>query len=62
MAKYILTQYERGEWELFSLITSAWYGKEYYFLNEDGTAYSRSSHETMSREEAIQEFLDAIGV
>ena len=61
MAEYILTQYERGEWELFSLISSAWHGKQYYFLNDNGTVYSRASHKNMSREEAIYEFLEQIG-
>ena len=61
MAEYILTQYERGEWELFSLISSAWHGKQYYFLNDNGTVYSRASHKNMSREEAIYEFVEQIG-
>lgn len=47
-----------GEWEMFSLITSTYYGKQYYFLNEDGSVYSRASHSNMSRDEAINEFLD----
>ena len=47
-------------WELFELITSAYYGKMYYFRNEDGTVYSRASHENMSEDAAVREFLDHI--
>lgn len=54
-------QYQKGEWDMFELITSVYYGKQYYFPEQDGTVYSRASHKTMSREKAIQEFLDTIG-
>ena len=47
-----------GEWEMFNLITSTYYGKQYYFLNKDGSVYSRDSHTNMSRDEAVNEFLD----
>lgn len=56
-----LSEYERGQWELFELITSVYYGKQYYSIDEYGIAYSRESHKAMPREEAINEFLDAIG-
>lgn len=48
-------------WELFEFITGVWHGKQCYFLNEDGTVYSRASHKTMSQDEALQEFLGQIG-
>ena len=48
-------------WELFELITGVWHGKQYYFLNEDGTVYSRASHKNMGQDEALREFLDQIG-
>lgn len=47
-------------WELFELITFAWYGKQYYFLETSGWVYSRLTHKTMSQEDALQEFLDSI--
>ena len=50
-------QQSEGEWEMFSLITSTYYGKQYYFLNKDGSVYSRASHSNMSRDEAVDEFL-----
>lgn len=53
--------YADGEWELFTLITSAYYGKEYYFIQDDGTVYSRASCKYMKKDDAISEFLDAIG-
>lgn len=48
-------------WELFSLITSTYYGKEYYSRDRHGMVYSRASHEYMTPDEAVSEFLDAIG-
>ena len=53
-----LKPYEQGEWDMFELITSVWYGKRCYFLEDNGLAYSRLSHKTMTREEAVREFLD----
>lgn len=53
---------KQGEWDMFELITSAYFGKQYYFQEEDGTTvYSRQSHKHLTRDEAIQEFLDIIG-
>jgi len=50
--------YEQGRWDMFSLITSVYFGKECYILYSDGTVYSRKTHRTLQREEALQEFLD----
>lgn len=49
-------------WELFDLITSVYYGKQYYFREKHGLVYSRASHEYMSADEALNEFLDTIEV
>lgn len=54
----MLSPYEQGEWDMFWLITSVYFGKEYYFLNDDGSVYSRLTHMNKSREAAKQEFLD----
>lgn len=48
-------------WELFSLITSTCYGKERYFIEDNGIVYSRVSCRYMTREEAVSEFLRRIG-
>ena len=53
--------YADGEWELFTLITSAYYGKEYYFMQDNGLVYSRASCKHMQKDEAISEFLGIIG-
>ena len=50
-----------GEWDMFELITSAWYGKQCYFLEKNGIVYSRVSCKYMSVDEAIKEFLGRIG-
>ena len=63
--KYDRGQYDKGyadgEWEMFTLITSAFYGKEYYFMQDDGIVYSRASCEYMKKDDAISEFLRVIG-
>ena len=57
-----ITEYERGEWEMFELITSVWYGKSCYFLQDDpAIVYSRISGKHMKRDKAYLEFLDQIG-
>ena len=53
--------YADGEWELFTLITSAYYGKEYYFIQDDGLVYSRASCKYMKKDDAVREFLGIIG-
>ena len=59
MAKeFKMTPYEQGMWDMFSLITSAEYGKQYYFLEQHGMVYSRASHEYMTIEEAYEEYLN----
>ena len=56
-----MNDFEQGEWEMFCLISSAWYGKACYFMEPSGVVYSRASCQYMSREEAYKEFLDYIG-
>ena len=63
VGKDLQQAYAQGEWDMFELITSIWYGKQYYF--EDFGAgiemvYSRASHKSMKREEAYKEFFDFI--
>lgn len=57
-----LMAYEKGQWEMFEMITSAWYGKQCYFLQDDpGVVYSRASGKYLTRENAYMEFLNHIG-
>jgi len=54
--------YEKGEWDMFSLITSVWYGKECYFRELSGVVYSRLTNTYLaSAEKAYNEFLRRIG-
>ncbi len=55
--EYDRGQYEKGEWDMFELITSAYYGKQYYFLEPSGVVYSRESGKYIKRDEAYREFL-----
>lgn len=51
---------KKGEWDMFDLISSAYYGKGMYFKQDDGTVYSRHSGEYMTVDEAIREFISLI--
>lgn len=51
---------EIREWELFDLLSSAWYGKACYFKQDDGTVYSRISGQYLSFEQVIDEFTSAL--
>ena len=44
-------------WELFSLISAVWYGKDAYFQQDDGMVYSRISGESMTFDQAVDEFV-----
>ena len=47
-----------GEWSMFKRITDVYFEKEYYFLEKDGTVYSRLSHQTFAdMNTAYDEFL-----
>ena len=40
--------------------SSVWHGKQYYFLQDDGSVYSRESCRNMTLKEAIEEFCNAL--
>ena len=52
-----MTEFERGKFEMFDLITSVYYGKQYYFLQDNGMVYSRESGKEMVMDDAVSEFL-----
>ena len=56
-----MNDYEKGEWDMFVLLSSAWYGKQCYFLQDNEIVYSRNSCKYMNRDEAYVEFANAIG-
>lgn len=47
-------------WEMFELITSVYFGKQYYFVEDNGLVYSRETHKHMTKDDAINEFLGII--
>ena len=51
-----IQQFEAREWDLFDLLSSAWFGKRCYFQQDNGTVYSRVSGEYMTLDQAIDEF------
>ena len=52
-----MTDYERGEFDMFQLITSVFHGKQYYFLEDNGMVYSRECGKEITMDEAVNEFL-----
>lgn len=51
---------KKGEWDMFDLISSAYYGKGMYFKQDNGIIYSRHSGGYMTVDEAIREFISLI--
>lgn len=58
---YEAMDYEDGEWDMFKLITSVYYGKQYYFLQDNELVYSRASGKYMTFQQAVDEFLKEVG-
>ena len=52
-----LDEYEQGSWDMFIRITNAYFGKQYYFMQDNGTVYSRYSGTYVTKEDAIEEFI-----
>jgi len=56
-----MSQYELGQWDMFVTLSSAWWGKQYYFLQDNGWVYSRDSCGHITVEQAYAEFVKRIG-
>ena len=53
-----IKQQKIGEWNMLILISSAWYGKQCYFEEDnDEIVYSKLSGKLLSKEDAIKEFI-----
>ena len=55
-----MTEFEKGQFDVLDWLSSIWHGKQYYFEDDNDLIYSRASHETMTLEEAIDEFANEI--
>ena len=54
--------HDDGMWEMFELITSAWYGKRRFYEEPSGIVYDRSKSDYLkNKNEAIDRFLHEIG-
>lgn len=56
--------FKKGEFEVLDLLSSAWHGKQYYFMEYEengGIIYSRDSCKYMTLDDAISEFASRIG-
>ena len=61
IGKDLQRAFDDGEWSMFERITSAYYGKQCYFPEPNGTVYSRLYGETLdSKEYAYKEFINEI--
>ena len=57
MLGMMMSPYEQGEWDMFSLITSVEFGKQRFFIEKNGLVYDRKCHEYMTREKAYENYL-----
>ena len=55
--KIIMT---KDAYEMFELISGVYFGKQYYFEDNNDMVYSRLSHSYMTKDDALGEFLDEI--
>lgn len=55
--KVIMT---KDAYEMFELISGVYFGKQYYFEEDNRMIYSRLSHNYMTKDKALNEFLDEI--
>ena len=47
----------KDAYEMFELISGVYFGKQYYFEQSNGIVYSRLSHNYMTKDDALKEFL-----
>lgn len=57
---YMVHNMTKDVYEMFELISGAYFGKQYYFENDNGMIYSRLSHSYMTKDKALKELLDEI--
>lgn len=54
-----MSDYERGCYDILVTISNIEYGKQCYFLQDNGLVYSRRSGKYMLLNDAVEEFIDA---
>ena len=50
----------KDDYEMFELISGVYFGKQYYFEQDNGIVYSRLSHSYKTKDDTLNEFLDEI--
>lgn len=55
-----MNDYDRGRWDVLYGLSCDYFGKQYYFTENDGRIYSRESCKHMTLDEAIDEFRSKI--
>ena len=56
-----MSDYDQGKFDVLNLLSSAWYGKQYYFDQGNGFVYSRETGKYLKLDAAITEFAQEIG-
>ena len=52
-----MNEYDKGRYEALRFLSCAWYGKDCYFDEPNGIIYSRLSHQYMTLDDALMEFM-----
>lgn len=61
IADMIKQAHDDGEWDMFQAISNAWYGKQRFFDENNGTVYDRDKCDHLkNRDEAVSRFIDEI--
>ena len=50
----------KDAYEMFELISGVYFGKQYYFEQDNGIVYSRLSHSYMIKDDALNKCLNEI--
>lgn len=50
----------KDAYEMFELISGVYFGKQYYFEDNNDMVYSRLSNSYMTKDDALNEFLNEI--
>lgn len=57
-----MTEYELGQWDMFESVTSFEYGKQRFYLQDNGIVFDRQDSEYMNVEQAYRKYFDEINM
>ena len=56
-----ISDFNSGAFDTLNVLSAAYWGKQYYFAQDNGIVYSRDSGKCMTLDDAITEFANKIG-